>query len=158
MHFHENVFCITHPRSIRPFWIPIIPAMKTIHVVCAVLRLGDKVLAVERGYGEFKGGWEFPGGKVEPGETPEAAVKREIDEELGIAIEIEAMLGRVEHDYPSFHLSMDCFLARPLGKPAYREAEDHRFLAVEELGEVDFLPADRKVLPLIAAALGGSAK
>ena len=127
--------------------------MKAIQVVCAVLRLGDKVLAVERGYGEFKGGWEFPGGKIEQGETPEVAIKREIDEELGIKIEIERRLGRIEHDYPSFHLSMDCFLARPLGDPTYREAEDHRFLRVDELDSVNFLPADRKVLPLIASVL-----
>ena len=128
--------------------------MKRIQVVCAVLRSGDRVLAVERGYGEFKGGWEFPGGKVEPGESPEEAIRREIMEELGIAIRIEKRLGRVEHDYPSFHLSMDCFLAEPLGVPSFKEALDHRLLRAEELGSVDFLPADRKILPWIVQALG----
>ena len=83
--------------------------MKTIKVVAAVIRSGDKVFATQRGYGEFEGGWEFPGGKIEPGETPEQALIREIKEELDTEIEVGERIDTVEYDYPKFHLSMDCF-------------------------------------------------
>lgn len=84
--------------------------MKTINVVAAVIRKGDKILATQRGYGEFKDGWEFPGGKIEPGERPEEALKREIKEELKAAISVGEDLGVVEYDYPNFHLNMRCFM------------------------------------------------
>lgn len=84
--------------------------MKTIRVVAAIIFNQGKVFATQRGYGEFKDGWEFPGGKIEPGETPEEAIKREIKEELDTEIEIVKFLDTVEYDYPKFHLSMDCFM------------------------------------------------
>ena len=84
--------------------------MKTIRVVAAIIIDNDKVFATQRGYGEFKGGWEFPGGKVEANETPEDALKREIMEELNVSIDIKEFLHTVEYDYPKFHLSMDCFI------------------------------------------------
>ena len=85
--------------------------MKTIKVVAAIIVHDDKVFATQRGYGEFKDGWEFPGGKVEPGETPEKALVREIEEELDTEIEVRELLDTVEYDYPTFHLSMDCFIS-----------------------------------------------
>ena len=84
--------------------------MKTVNVVAAVIRKGDRILATQRGYGEFKDGWEFPGGKIEQGEQPEEALKREIQEELQSVIEIDDYLGSVEYDYPTFHLSMSCYM------------------------------------------------
>lgn len=86
--------------------------MKTIRVVAAIIFNQGKVFATQRGYGEFKDGWEFPGGKIEPGETPEEAIKREIKEELDTEIEIVKFLDTVEYDYPKFHLSMDCFMCK----------------------------------------------
>ena len=84
--------------------------MKTIDVVAAIIVKDDQILATQRGYGEFEGGWEFPGGKVEPGESPEAAIVREIHEELDAQIAVDDFLVQVEHDYPTFHLSMKCYL------------------------------------------------
>ena len=84
--------------------------MKTIDVVAAIIEKGDEILATQRGYGEFEGGWEFPGGKVEAGETPEQAIVREIKEELNADIAVKDFLVQVEHDYPTFHLSMKCYL------------------------------------------------
>ena len=83
--------------------------MKTIKVVAAIIKHGDKVFATQRGYGELKGGWEFPGGKIEAGETPQQALIREIKEELDTEIEVNAYMDTVEYDYPTFHLSMDCY-------------------------------------------------
>lgn len=83
--------------------------MKTVRVVAAVIREKDKIFATARGYGEFKGQWEFPGGKIEPGETPQEASKREIKEELATEIEVGELIHTIEYDYPTFHLSMDCF-------------------------------------------------
>lgn len=83
--------------------------MKTIRVVAAVIRDGEKIFATARGYGDFKGQWEFPGGKIEAGETPTAALKREIEEELATEIEVGDLIHTIEYDYPTFHLSMDCF-------------------------------------------------
>lgn len=83
--------------------------MKTIQVVAALITCETTIFATQRGYGDFKGGWEFPGGKVEPGETPQQALKREIMEELGAEIEVGEWIDRIEYDYPNFHLSMDCF-------------------------------------------------
>ena len=117
--------------------------MKTIRVVAAIIVKNDKIFASQRGYGEFKGGWEFPGGKIEEGETPQQALVREIQEELDTEIEVGELVERVEYDYPQFHLSMDCFLCKiKSGKLVLKEHEDARWLRREELGSVDWLPAD----------------
>ena len=117
--------------------------MKTIRVVAAVIRKGDAIFATARGYGEFKGQWEFPGGKVEEGETPQQALIREIEEELDTEIEVGELIQTVEYDYPNFHLSMDCFWAVvKTGKLVLKEAEAARWLTKEELDSVNWLPAD----------------
>lgn len=122
--------------------------MKTIRVVAAIIKaVNDKgeniIFATQRGYGEFKGGWEFPGGKIEDGESPEDALKREIMEELGIEIKVGDMIDTIEYDYPNFHLSMDCFLAEIVsGDLVLKEHEDAKWLTKEELDTVDWLPAD----------------
>ena len=112
-------------------------------VVAAVIRKGDAIFATARGYGEFKGQWEFPGGKVEDGETPQHALIREIEEELDTEIEVGELIQTVEYDYPNFHLSMDCFWAVvKTGKLVLKEAEAARWLTKEELDSVNWLPAD----------------
>lgn len=122
--------------------------MKTLRVVAAIIKaVNDKgeniIFATQRGYGEFKGGWEFPGGKIEDGENPEDALKREIMEELGIEIKVGDMIDTIEYDYPNFHLSMDCFLAEIVsGDLVLKEHEDAKWLTKEELDTVDWLPAD----------------
>ena len=128
---------------------------KTVKVVAAVIRKGDRIFATQRGYGEFKDGWEFPGGKVEPGEKPEDAVIREIKEELGADIRVTGFLTTVEHDYPQFHLSMDCFLAEPEDgtKMTLLEHEAAKWLSPAELQSVDWLPADVEVVKALEANL-----
>lgn len=117
--------------------------MKTIKVVAAVIRSEDKIFATARGYGEFKGQWEFPGGKIEPGETPEAALVREIKEELDTEIKVGDLIDTIEYDYPTFHLSMDCFWCEIVkGDLVLKEAEDARWLTKEQLYDVNWLPAD----------------
>ena len=122
--------------------------MKTVKVVAAVITAsnenGEKIIfATQRGYGEFKDGWEFPGGKVEPGETPQAALKREIMEELETDIEVGDLIETIEYDYPTFHLSMDCFWAQIVkGDLVLREHEAAKWLTKEQLESVDWLPAD----------------
>lgn len=117
--------------------------LKTIRVVAAVIRSEDKIFATARGYGEFKGGWEFPGGKIEPGETPQEALKREIMEELETEISVGELIDTIEYDYPEFHLRMDCFWCEILsGNLVLKEAEDARWLAADELDSVAWLPAD----------------
>ena len=117
--------------------------MKTIKVVAAVIRDGDKIFATQRGYGEFKGGWEFPGGKVEKGETSVEALKREILEELEIEITVEDFIETVEYDYPNFHLSMDCYFAKiESGEIVLTEHNAARWLQKDELYSVEWLPAD----------------
>ena len=122
--------------------------MKTVKVVAAVITAsnenGEKMIfATQRGYGEFKDGWEFPGGKVEPGETPQAALKREIMEELETEIEVGELIETIEYDYPTFHLSMDCFWAEIVkGDLVLREHEAAKWLTREQLEIVDWLPAD----------------
>lgn len=117
--------------------------MKTIRVVAAIIVENDKIFATQRGYGEFKGGWEFPGGKIEEGETPQQALVREIQEELDTEIEVDELIDRVEYDYPQFHLSMDCFLCKiKSGKLVLKEHEDAKWLRRDELGSVAWLPAD----------------
>lgn len=128
--------------------------MKTIKVVAAVIRSGDKVFATQRGYGEFEGGWEFPGGKIEPGETPEQALIREIKEELDTEIEVGERIDTVEYDYPKFHLSMDCFWCSIIhGDLVLLEAEDSKWLTKDTLYSVDWLPADAGLVKKIEKEL-----
>ncbi len=122
--------------------------MKTIRVVAAIIRAANEngdpmIFATKRGYGEFKGGWEFPGGKIEPRETPEEALKREIMEELDTEVEVGELLDTIEYDYPTFHLSMDCFWCEILsGELVLKEHEDARWLTKDQLKDVEWLPAD----------------
>ena len=118
--------------------------MKIVKVVAAIIIHENKIFATQRGYGEFKDGWEFPGGKIEPGETPQDALVREIKEELDIEIEVKDFLETVEYDYPTFHLSMDCFFcAIRSGDLVLKEHEAAKWLTVETLDSVDWLPADK---------------
>ena len=128
--------------------------MKTVRVVAAAIRRGGLVFATQRGYGDQKDGWEFPGGKIEPGETPQQALVREIREELDTEIRVGSLLGRVEYDYPAFHLSMDCFWCEILsGDLALREHEAARWVSAEQLDSLPWLPADRTLIPLCKAGL-----
>ena len=124
--------------------------MKTIEVVAAIIRKGDKIFATQRGYGEWKDWWEFPDGKVEKGETPEVALLREIREELDTEIRIDKFLHTVEWDYPDFHLTMHCFMSSlKNGALHLNEHEAARWLGVSDLATVKWLPADISLLPLI---------
>ena len=124
--------------------------MKTVKVVAAVIRSGDKIFATQRGYGDFKDGWEFPGGKIEEGETPQQALVREIREELNTDIEVGELIETVEYDYPTFHLSMDCFWCTLVSeKLELLEHEAAKWLAKEELDSVDWLPADKGLVESI---------
>lgn len=128
--------------------------MKTIHVVAAVICRDNKIFAAQRSYGSFKGKWEFPGGKVEPGETPRQALVREIREELDTDISVGEKLDHVEYDYPDFHLSLDCFQAEILsGKLILKEHESAKWLGAEELDSVDWLPADVDLVGRLAERL-----
>ena len=130
--------------------------MKTIRVVAAVIRSGDRIFATARGYGDYKGGWEFPGGKIEAGESPQAALVREIREELATEIAVGNLIETVEYDYPNFHLSMDCFWCHVVhGELTLLEAEAAKWLSADELYSVDWLPADRGLIGHIEAALKG---
>lgn len=121
--------------------------MKTIHVVAAIIIDHDKVFATQRGYGDLKDKWEFPGGKVEEGETPGEALVREIKEELDTLISADQYLCTVEYDYPMFHLTMDCFICSIAeGSLVLKEHEAARWLRKDELWEVDWLPADEDVV------------
>ena len=124
--------------------------MKTIRVVAAVIFHEGRMFATQRGYGAWRDYWEFPGGKIEPGETPQEALAREIREELDTGIEVKDHLCDVEYDYPEFHLSMQCFRCEIVsGEPKLLEHEAARWLRREELGSVNWLPADRNILPEI---------
>ena len=128
--------------------------MKTLHVVCAVIRKDDKIFATQRGYGEFKDGWEFPGGKIESGETPQQALKREIHEELDTEINIGDQIETVEYDYPEFHLSMQCYWCNVVsGKLTLLEAEDARWLTKDTIESVDWLPADKELVQKIKESM-----
>lgn len=117
--------------------------MKTVRVVAAIIIENDKVFATQRGYGEFKDGWEFPGGKIEPGETPEEAIVREIKEELDTEVEVIELLDTVEYDYPNFHLSMGCFICKiKSGDLVLKEHKAAKWLTKDTLGSVEWLPAD----------------
>lgn len=121
--------------------------MKNIRVVAAVIKDGDKIFATERGYGDFKGGWEFPGGKIEAGETPQEALKREIKEELDVDIDVHDLIDTVEYDYPEFHLSMDCFWCEIInGELVLKEHQAARWLTKETINDVEWLPADIEVV------------
>lgn len=128
--------------------------MKVVRVVAAIIIENGKVFATQRGYGEFKDGWEFPGGKIEPDETPEEAIVREIKEELDTEIEVVKLLDTVEYDYPKFHLSMDCFICKIVaGDLVLKEHEAAKWLTKETLDSVEWLPADlglvKKILPCL---------
>lgn len=122
-------------------------ALKKVEVVAAVIRDKDKIFATQRGYGEFKDGWEFPGGKMEPGETPQQALVREIKEELDTEIEVQELIDTVEYDYPTFHLTMHCFWARiKEGNLILKEHEAAKWLTKDTLNTVDWLPADEGLI------------
>lgn len=133
--------------------------MKTIRVVAAVIRAvnGDgkqMIFATQRGYGEFRGGWEFPGGKIEDGETPQEALKREIIEELETEIKVGDLIDTIEYDYPTFHLSMDCFWAEIVsGDLILKEHEAAKWLTMENLNSVEWLPADVTLIDKIAGTV-----
>ena len=117
--------------------------MKTIHVVAAVIQKEDQIFATQRGYGNYKDWWEFPGGKVEPGETPQEALIREIEEELGTKIAVDDFLMTVDYDYPEFHLTMDCFWCHvEEGHLTLLEHEASKWLPIDRLRQVNWLPAD----------------
>ena len=121
--------------------------MKQIEVVAAIIRKGDKTFATQRGYGEWQYWWEFPGGKMEAGETPEEALKREIREELSAEISVGELLTTVEYDYPKFHLTMHCYLCTLVGEALHlNEHEAAKWLSKDELDSVKWLPADEIVL------------
>ena len=124
--------------------------MKTIRVVAAVIKDGDRIFATARGYGDFKGGWEFPGGKIEPGETPQEALAREIKEELDTEISVGDLIDTVEYDYPKCHLSMDCFWCSIIsGNLVLKEAEDAKWLTRDTIDSVAWLPADKGLVEKI---------
>lgn len=124
--------------------------MKTVRVVAAVIKSNNKIFATQRGYGEFRGGWEFPGGKIEEGETEQEALKREIVEELGVEIDVKELIDTIEYDYPSFHLAMDCFWAEIIsGKIVLKEHEAAKWLTKDELNSVEWLPADISLIDKI---------
>ncbi|MCI8483095.1 MAG: (deoxy)nucleoside triphosphate pyrophosphohydrolase [Lachnospiraceae bacterium] len=124
--------------------------MKTVKVVAAIIRNQDKIFATQRGYGEFQGGWEFPGGKIETGETPEEALVREIKEELDTLIVPGRKIACIEYDYPQFHLSMECFWAEIVsGELILKEHKDAKWLSKGELDSVAWLPADLELIDQI---------
>ncbi len=128
--------------------------LKYIRVVAAVIREKNKVFATARGYGEYKGWWEFPGGKIETGETPEQALVREIREELTAEISVKDYIKTLEYDYPDFHLSMDCFWSEVVGgELVLKEAEAARWLSKDELLSVKWLPADMELIDIIRREL-----
>lgn len=128
--------------------------MKTIKVVAAVIRDTDRIFATQRGYGDYKGWWEFPGGKIEAGETPQEALEREIREELDTIIEVGDFIQTVEYDYPQFHLSMDCFWSTVKdGNLVLKEHEAAKWLTAEDIKSVKWLPADLLILDVVTSEI-----
>ena len=128
--------------------------MKTIKVVAAVIKDNDRIFATARGYGEYKGWWEFPGGKIEQGETPQQALIREIKEELDTEIRVGELIDTIEYDYPTFHLSMECFWAEAVaGNLVLKEAAAAKWLTKETLDSVEWLPADITLIDKIKQSL-----
>lgn len=128
--------------------------MKSIKVAAAIIINHNKLFATQRGYGKFKDGWEFPGGKIEDGETPQQALRREIKEELDTEIEVRELVDTVEYDYPDFHLSMECFACTvKSGDLVLKEHESAKWLGKDELHNVDWLPADVGILGRCAELL-----
>ena len=128
--------------------------MKQIEVVAAIIRKGDKIFATQRGYGEWKDWWEFPGGKMEAGETPEEALVREIREELSTEISVDEFLRTVEYQYPAFHLTMHCYLCSLVTEALHlNEHEAAKWLTKDELDSVKWLPADVKVVEVIKSKI-----
>lgn len=128
--------------------------MKTVRVVAAIIRDGNRIFATQRGYGEQKGGWEFPGGKIEAGESARQALAREIREELETEISVGKLLGTIEYDYPNFHLSMDCFMCEIIkGELVLKEAEAAKWLTADTLYSVDWLPADLTIIEKVKQIL-----
>lgn len=126
--------------------------MKTIKVVAAVIKDNGRIFATQRGYGDFKGGWEFPGGKIEEGETPQEALKREIREELDTEIVVGDLIDTIEYDYPTFHLSMDCFWCKIVnGNLILKEHQAARWLDKDTITDVQWLPADIELVEKIKA-------
>ena len=128
--------------------------MKTIKVVAAIIVDNGRVFATQRGYGDFRGGWEFPGGKVEVGESLEAALMREIEEELELQIDVNELLEAIEYDYPTFHLSMACFICSiNSGKVILKEHESAQWVNSEQIDSLNWLPADQLLLEKIKSYL-----
>lgn len=133
--------------------------MKTIRVVAAVIKAENNegqpmIFATQRGYGDYKDGWEFPGGKIEKGETPQQALVREIQEELDTLIQVGDLIDTIEYDYPTFHLSMDCFWSQIVeGDLVLKEHEAARWLTKETIDEVDWLPADITLIDKVREAI-----
>lgn len=127
--------------------------MKNIKVVAAIIEKNGEVLATKRGYGEFENLWEFPGGKIEPGETPEAALKREIKEELAASIEIEKFLLNINYDYPTFHLDMDCYLCKLITDISLIEHKDACWVGKNDFNTLDWIPADVEILEVLEREL-----
>ena len=133
--------------------------MKSIEVVAAIIRKEDKVFATQRGYGDWKDWWEFPGGKMEAGETPEQALIREIREELSTEIRVDKFLCTIEWDYPAFHLTMHCYICSLLTEALHlNEHEAARWLDKDSIRQVQWLPADDQLLPLIERELDAPAR
>ena len=129
--------------------------MKTIRVTAAIIEKENRIFATQRGYGSFKDGWEFPGGKIEEGESPEAALLREIREELDTEVSVESLFDMVEYDYPEFHLVLYCYLCRIVkGDLKLLEHEAARWQAREQLGEVEWLPADVTLIEKVGDEMG----